>query len=203
MRCGLILLALLVLTPQPIEAQRQKRPLVAFDADQPDERGSTRILYWNEQTNTAVGELAINYGRPVWKKEYEDAAKFDGMTKGKVWRMGNNFWTVLDTNLPISIGGKKIAAGLWYLGLHRSSDGATWSLAVIDPEKARAAHVDPFEIERARVEFTIPMKTSAGSDSKELLTIILKHNQENPKEAVLQISWGKLALTATIEVTTG
>jgi hypothetical protein len=51
--------------------------------------------------------------------------------------------------MPLTIAGKTIPAGLWYLGLHRSEDGATWSLVFIDPVKTRAAHMDASEIERA------------------------------------------------------
>ncbi len=35
-------------------------------------------------TNSFVGQLAINYGQPVWKAEYEDLGLFDKMTKGQV-----------------------------------------------------------------------------------------------------------------------
>jgi DUF2911 family protein len=62
-------------------------------------------------------------------KEYEDPVKFDGMTKGKTWRLGKDFWTVLDTNVPLKIAGKEVAAGTYYLGLFRSADGSAWSLA--------------------------------------------------------------------------
>jgi hypothetical protein len=34
------------------------------------------------------GSLADRLGRPVWRKEYEDSATFDKMTKGKVYRLG-------------------------------------------------------------------------------------------------------------------
>jgi hypothetical protein len=39
---------------------------------------------------------------------YEDPVKFDRMTKGKTWRQGKDFWTVLDTNLPLRIAGKEV-----------------------------------------------------------------------------------------------
>ena len=71
-----------------------------------DERGSARVLYWDLDNDHSAGQFAVNYGRPGWKKEYEDPAKFDAMTKGKVWRMGSNFWTELDTCLPLKISGK-------------------------------------------------------------------------------------------------
>ena len=52
----------------------------------------------------------------MWKKDYEDPAKFDAMTKGKVWRMGSNHWTALDTSLPLKISGRSVPAGSYFLG---------------------------------------------------------------------------------------
>src|SRR5436853_4671516 len=91
-------------------------PIVAFGSDSP-ERGTTRVGYWNNEKNMGAGQFAIDYGRPVWRKEYEDTAKFDAMTKGKVYRFGSNFWTTLDTDMPLTIAGKTIPAGSWYLCL--------------------------------------------------------------------------------------
>ncbi len=30
------------------------------------------------------------------------------MTSGKIWRMGENFWTSLDSNAPLTIGGVEV-----------------------------------------------------------------------------------------------
>ena len=145
-----------------------------------DERASARVLYSYRgipreeiAANGFLGELAINYGRPVWKAEYADPATFDQMTKGRVWRMGNNFWTVLDTNLPLRIAGKDIAVGAYYLGVHRSGDGDTWSLAFMDPVKIRRARLDAAEIAKATVDFTAPMTFAKAEETTEELTISL------------------------------
>ena len=144
----LFLIALCTVLP----AQQKKTGIEGYGDADPNDRGYDRVLYWDQQKDSAAGEFSIHYGRPVWKKEYEDAAKFDGMTKGKTWRLGKDFWTVLDTNLPLKIGEKEIASGSYYLGLFRSADGATWSLAFIDPAKARVAHLDAFEINKAPIQ---------------------------------------------------
>ena len=128
--------ALLLIPFIPAHAQ-QSKPAIVAEGGQPDERASARVLYWNEVKNGAAGQLAINYGRPLWKKDYEDAKKFDGMTEGKTWRMGSNFWTDLDTSLPLQISGKNVPAGHYYLGLHRSQDGSKWSFALLIPAKVR------------------------------------------------------------------
>jgi len=179
--------------------QKPKPKVVSFGSDSP-ERGTTRVGYWNMEKNMGMGQFAIDYGRPVWRKEYEDTAKFDAMTKGKVYRLGSNFWTTLDTDMPLKIAGKPVPAGSWYVGLHRSDDGATWSLAFIDPAKARALHVDASEIERAPVAFKIPMTTDPSGEMKEKLTIELVRQKENLKAVTLQIGWGKIQLSAPVEV---
>ena len=174
-------------------------PIVAFGSDSP-ERGTTRVGFWNTKKDRGAGQLAIDYGRPVWKKDYEDTAKFDAMTKGNVYRLGSNFWTTLDSDMPLTIAGTQIPAGLWYLGLHRSQDGATWSLVFIDPMKARAEHVDASEISRAPIAYKAAMTLEQATESKDKLTIDLVFKRANPKDVTLRIGWGKLQLSAPVQV---
>ena len=184
-----------------IALAQQTKPTIVAEGGGVDDYGSTRVLFWNTKVDSSAGQFAINYGRPAWKKDYEDSAKFDAMTKGKVWRMGSNFWTALDTSLALKISGKSIPVGAYYLGLHRSEDGATWSLAFIDPAKVRSARGDAFEIQKAKVEFMAPMTIAKAKTVVQKLTITLSHAKENPRKATLEVAWGNLALTAPIEAT--
>ncbi len=186
----------------PLLAQQQRPAMVAEDGT-PQERGSARVLYWNTKADTAYGQFAIDYGRPVWRKEYDDTASFDKLTKGKIYRLGSNFWTVLDTHLPLRISGKEVSPGHYYLGLARSADGDKWSLVFIDSTKARSMHLDAFQIERAPVLFQVPMSVEPVTDRSEKLTITLSYTKVKPKDVKLAISWGKLRLTAPVEVTVG
>jgi hypothetical protein len=196
---------LLLCLASALSAQESKPPqkprakIIAFGSDSPD-RGTTRVGFWNNEKNMGAGQFAIDYGRPVWRKEYEDTATFDKMTRGKVYRLGSNFWTTLDTDLPLTISGKLIPAGLWYLGLHRSEDGAVWSLVFIDPAKARAGHVDASEIERAPIAYKAPMTVEQATESKDKLTIDLVFQRQNLKDVTLKIAWGKMQLSARIQI---
>ena len=190
----------LLLSFIPAYAQ-QSKPTIVAEGGQPDDRASARVLYWNDAKHEAAGQFAINYGRPVWKSLYEDAAKFDAMTKGKTWRMGSNFWTDLDTCLPLKISGKSVRVGYYYLGLHRSDDGSKWSLAFIDPARVRAAHIDAFDIQKAPIEFEVPMSTTRLPAKADKLTIELSYPNDNIRKVTLNVTWGTLALTAPIEVT--
>ncbi len=203
MRGKLRISALALLVASTLWAQQDAKFAVG-GGDPPDDRASARLLYWNETADQAAGQIAFNYGRPVWRKDYEDPATFDTMTKGKIWRMGSNFWSNLYTDLPITISGKSIKPGLYFLGLERSADGSSWSLAFIDPVKVRKAHLDAFQIRRAGVEFTAPMNSDvAGSDTVEKLTIVLTGVENDPKNVTLKVSWGHLALSAPVKVTVG
>ena len=164
------------------------------------QRASARILYMNQATNGFVGQLVVNYGQPVWKAEYEDLGLFDKMTKGQVWRMGDNFWSVLDTHVPLKISGRDIDVGSYYLGVHRSQDGDSWSLAFLDPDAIREARLDASEIAKATVDFMVPMSYSRTDENVESLTITLDYPKEDPTNVTLTVVWGKLQLTAPIEV---
>lgn len=182
------------------QAQQSKKGIIA-EGGTLDDRASARVLYWNEKTNSAAGQVAIDYGRPVWKKEYEDAAKFDAMTKGKVWRMGSNFWTTLVTDIPLNISGKSVPAGAYYLGLKRSDDGSQWSLAFINPAGVYRAHLDGSDIKKAKVDFLAPMQADQAGPKAEKLTITMSYPETDIKNVTMKVVWGNLALSAPIKAT--
>ena len=196
--CGPVVVTAVLAFVSPASAQQKPR-YGAFGSDSP-ERGTTRVGIWDRVKDMGAGQFAINYGRPVWKKAYEDHALFDLATKGKVWRMGSNFWTVLDTSMPLTISGVKVPVGLWYLGLKRSADGSAWTLVFIDPSKARRDSIDASEIARAPIEFEAPMKIEKADDSKEKLTIDLIFHNPDFTNVLLKVAWGNLELTAPIQV---
>jgi Protein of unknown function (DUF2911) len=183
-----------------MSTQAQQAPKISAEGGGTDDRASARVLYWNDTANAAAGQFAIDYGRPAWKKQYDDPATFDKMTKGQVWRMGSNFWTALDTCLPLKISGKRVKPGYYYLGVHRSSDGASWSLAFIDPAAVRAAHLDAFEIRKAAIWFEAPITMAKADFKAEKLTITLSYPKEDFTHVTMKLDWGNVELTAPIEV---
>ncbi len=199
MKIHLLLVGVILLLSLNAEGQ-QPRPKIVAEGGTADDRASARVLYWNTQTNAPAGQVAIDYGRPVWKKEYDDKARFDAVTTGKIWRMGSNFWTLLDTQLPLSIGGKKVPVGIYYLGLHRSEEGSEWSLVFIDPGRVRKERLDAFRMEKAPVEFEAVMSTTKADTPTEKLTITLSYPKDDIKHITMRIAWGNLMLSAPIEV---
>jgi hypothetical protein len=200
MRIHALLFGFALLLALSSPGQQANHSVVAEGGD-PDDRASARVLYWNQKTDSAAGWFAINYGRPLWKKEYEDTSKFDALTKGKVWRMGSNYWTVLDTCLPLNVAGKRVPVGTYFLGLHRSANGSTWSLAFIDPAGVRRTRLDAFNIQKARVQFEAPMSVAKVETRAEKLTITLSYPKDDMKNVTMRVAWGNLALTTPIRVT--
>lgn len=196
---ALSILALFLCVSPTAYAQNKKPNVTALAEPALGDRGETRILYWNQDTNQPVASIAVDFGRPSWNKQFDDPARFDLMTKGKVWRLGANYWTILDTNLPLRIAGRDIAAGLWYLGLYRSDDGKTWSLAFIDPVMARKGRNDGFVMEKVPVAFKVPMTPEQASGTAEKLTITLSAEKDNMRNVTLRIAWGKLQLMTPVQ----
>ncbi len=182
---------------------QQKTPKMVAEDGGVQERGSARVLYWDTVADKALGQFAIDYGRPAWKAAYDDPKQFDAATKGKIYRLGSNWWTSFDTHVPLKINGTDVNAGYYFLGLERSSDGNAWSLVFIDSVKVRAMKLDAYQIEKAPVLFKIPMAAEQATSVTEKLTITLAYPKETPKNVKMAIAWGKLQLTVPILVTVG
>ncbi len=194
--------ALIILAGTTLYAQRgsEQQGSVRALGGSSSPRASARVLYSNRADNSFPGQLAIHYGQPQWRSEYEDPTTFDQMTQGRVWRMGNDFWTVLDTNLPLRIAGRDIAVGAYYLGVHRSEDGSTWSLAFMDPTKIRRAHLDASEIAKATIDFMVPMTFSIAEETTDKLDISMAAQGDAVENVTIKVVWGTLQLTTPIQV---
>src|SRR5207247_1672107 len=59
----------------------------------------TRVLFFTTGGGgfDIKGEAYIDYGQPAWKPDYEAMLKEDAVLKR--WRLGNDAWTTLDTNV--------------------------------------------------------------------------------------------------------
>ncbi len=179
---------------------QDSKPRYSVFGGKPDERACVRIEYF-DNVKKIIQQAAIDYGTPVWKKEYEDAKVFDTFTKGKIWRMGSNFWSRLETYVPLKVAGKRVGAGTWYLGLQRSADGNQWSMVFIDPIKARAAGIyDAFRINEAPVDIAAPMTIEKAVEIKEKLTVTITPQKDAANNATVRVAWGQLQLSAQVEV---
>ncbi len=170
----------------------QGNQMTVFDGDAP--RMTTRIAYFSQ--TGSPGQFSIDYGQPEWKAEYE---KMFAMTKGKRIRFGKDFWTTLDTNVGLTIGGKEVAAGYYYLALDHSSDDK-WSLILLDAKAIQAEKSDAFLTDRTKGGSLIPLTYESGNTMVEKLTVKLQKADLDQKKAKLVITWGNHKLTAPIVV---
>ena len=147
------------------------------------------------------GLVTVAYGQPEWKPEYVE--QFDAVTKGKRWRFGRNWWTTLDTNIPLVLGDVAIEPGDYYLVVERptdSPDNDDWYLLVLDPAPVRALQLDPvmaFETTGGR---RVKLTHELTESTNELLTIEFYPDEEDGRRATLAAWWGNHRLSAPLRI---
>ena len=184
-------------------AGAQEDTVARYGGDMASERSTVRVFYWDSAQQTSPGQLAFHFSAPEWKKEYSDQAKFDEMTQGKIWRMGKDFWTVLDTNVPLTFGGQEVGVGAYYAGVQRSQDGASWNLVLVDPDAVRKDRLDAFQIGQAPIAMTIPLEVQQASEPVRKMNLQLLQEGEDKSALTFRLEWGTWQLTAPVQVNLG
>jgi hypothetical protein len=166
----------------------------------------------NQRNNTAVvladrsgggfmplALVALTYGVPEWKPEYTDKA--EELTKGHMFRLGRDNWAIFDSNIAVKFGTVTVPAGVYYLGISRSKDGATWNLVFIDPAKAKAAGAWPPMPEPAPHAYDVAL-THERTEGKitQKLDITMVNDKAQPTHGTLTIMWGDRKVTADYEM---
>lgn len=146
-------------------------------------------------------KITIEYGRPALKgRTFDDLAK--QLPADRVWRAGSGAVSTLNTEIALTIGGKKVPAGKYSLYVHCPTEGE-YSLivnkdlgqplgkiwAAAPPAQANEPYPH-FEYQKeigSQEVARIPMNkgTEAGSD---LFTISFK--QPTGESAQLNLTWG-------------
>lgn len=156
----------------------------------PGERKSTRVAFFG---GSGVQQAALSYGAPAWKDEYAavvDAGKVDG----KRWRLGVDFWTTFDTDVEMTVGGKTLAPGLYYLTLERTAKGE-YVLAFNDAVEIRKLRIDAFMCEKTKGGVEVAMKSSKAETNAESLKIEFEVNQADQVAGDLTIAYGPYRLS--------
>jgi hypothetical protein len=165
----------------------------------------------NQRNNTAVvladtssgfnllGLVTLTYGVPQWKPDYTDKA--EELTKGRMFRLGRDNWAIFDSSIPIKFGDVTVPAGVYYLGIARSKDGATWNLVFIDPAKAKAAGAWPPAPEPAPHAYDVVL-THERTEGKitEKLDVTMVNDKAQPTRGTLTIVWGDRKLAGSYEM---
>lgn len=153
---------------------------------------ATRIFFGEDFSKGDLGMVCIQYGQPQWKAEY------DGMLdslKGKHLRLGKDYWTTLNTSIPLQAGTTAIAAGSYYAGLKCDAEGA-FSLVLMKAEESDKSGWAPWTGEKWKPAYVLPMPRTQAAKTADTMAIDLDVPDEaNPARLDLKISWGSHVLT--------
>ena len=162
-------------------------------ASQTGTRAETRLAVMAEDfSKFAIASLT--HGQPEWKASYD--TMLDKL-KGKLNRLGKDWFTTLVNSGPIEIGGSKIPAGYYIVGLHCDEKGQ-FSLAFMDAGQATKQGVTPFD--QWKPEFTAPLTLNKGvaKEDVKLMTMTFTHDETKPGAGTFTLAWGKHTLTAPV-----
>jgi len=153
--------------------------------------------------------IEIDYGRPIKRQRQtlfgagpEYGAKLSG--GAPVWRAGANQTSRLHTEVPLTLGGKKLAAGDYSLFIELKENGWTLILSTQEPMKA----YDPKEkkliwgsygYDAKQDVLRAPMKLTQAPRSVDQLT--MRFLDVTEKGGTLEVAWD--TQDATVDFTAG
>ncbi len=173
-------------------APAQSRDQTQRATPEVSQRGNARIFYWGQ--TGSVGQLTIDYGQPAWNQQFDAQWK---QLQGKRWRLGQNHWTNLDTNIDLTIAGKRIRAGHYYMTLEQGGDGR-FLLAFLDPVRVHKRKLDAFHSWKTSGGIQVLLDHEEVTNLASTLRIALAVSGKNDDEAALVIRFGPHELSAPI-----
>jgi hypothetical protein len=146
----------------------------------------------------SMAAMTISYGQPMWKEEY--TGMLDKL-KGKMNRLGKDFWTTFMTASAVEIGGVKVAAGSYVVGLHCDKDGKL-ALAFLDASKAMKDGVMPWDQKEWTPDAVCPLTLNkdVAKDSVQKMTMEVKLDEKAPTKGSFTLAWGKHTATAPVAI---
>ncbi|MFM1872142.1 MAG: hypothetical protein RL398_1564, partial [Planctomycetota bacterium] len=155
------------------------------------ERAATTAILFGQDL---MAGMSIVYGQPLWKNEYDQMLD---KLKGKTNRLGKDWWTTFTTSIAIELGGTKIDAGSYVLGIHCDNDGKFF-LVGMDAGTAMKKNVMPFGPQNWTPDWKAPLELhkAALETAVEKLDMELKVDAEDASKGGFSMSWGKHKLTA-------
>jgi hypothetical protein len=167
------------------------------DAD----RRATTAFVFTDSSETLAG-VSISYSPP--NRQDSCNGMLEKLEGSNYTRFGKGWWTTFDTVGTLEIGGTKIEAGSYYLGLAVDKDGA-FSLLVFDSRQTMnsgllPATTAPYRGE-ARAETKAPL-TLAKDSLKEVVVkmeIEIVADKQDTATGRFSIRWGKHELWAPVE----
>jgi tetratricopeptide repeat protein len=155
-------------------------------------RKSARVAYF--AAKGSPGQIAIDYSPIPWRATYDQQIESPKLI-GRKWRFGSDFWTTLDTSMPLSIAGVEIPAGYWYLTLEHK-----FVLGVHDPAAVRKQHLDPFQCERLQGGIEVPLAHATSEKVADVLEVAIALEKTERTKGSLRVRFGGHELTADVKI---
>lgn len=155
-------------------------------------RGGARIFYWFGPDS--AGQVAIDHGQPRWQDAF---GKVLQQPSGRRWRLGENFWTTLDTNIALTLGGVAVPVGQYYCVLQNVADGGL-QLVLLDPQVVRQRRLDAYEAAKTEGGIAVPLTLGKAAVPATRLQIELTVDRENKDHGALVIRFGPHQLAAPL-----
>jgi hypothetical protein len=167
-----------------------------------DRAATTQILFGAD----VMAGMSITYGQPAWSDSYDAMLE---KIKGRLNRLGKDWWTTFTTSAAVEIGGVKVPAGAYVVGLDCDKDGK-FSLALHEATSAMKAGATPWPIDKEgtmnwKPEILVPLTLNKGTAAESVakMTMTLVANAKDLKQGTFTLAWGKHTLTAPLAVHTG
>jgi len=174
-------------------AARGGAPAQAFATT--TERKCARLAYFGG--SGSPGQLALDYAPVGWKDGYDQAIDSPKMV-GKKWRFGKDYWTSLDSSMPVTIGGVEFPAGYYFLTLTNKGD-KKFVLNVHDAAEVKKQHLDASAADKVQGGKEVPLEYEKGTTKADELQISIL-NGDNNTEATLTILFGGHKLYAKMGI---
>lgn len=157
-------------------------------------RQSTRAIWFDQKGSP--GQIAIDWSPVAWQDEYENALT-SGKLVGKRWRFGADFWTTLDTSVPLQFGEVSVAPGCYYLTLvQRAAD--EYVLAVHDAAEVRKQKLDGAFVQQLKGGIEVPLQHARTDAVAKQLAIQLEIDPDASSKGSLTIHFGAHELSTAV-----
>lgn len=158
-------------------------------------RAETRIMAATEDF-TVFTMASLTYGQPEWQPAYD--AMLDQL-KGKVNRLGKDWFTTLITLSDLEIGGSRIPAGSYIVGLHCDKDGK-FALALLDSTTAMKNKIYPGMDFKPEIVCPLTLNKNASDEVVKKMTMTFEARAEDGGKGTFTLAWGKHTLTAPVQI---
>ncbi len=181
-------------------AARPASPVQQVSGGHDHDRRSSSVFVSSEQFET-LAAVSIGYGAAPWRDGYD--ATIDALRGSHYSRLGNGWWTTFDTIGAVEIGGTRLEAGSYYLGLAVDAEGA-FSLLFYDSAQAMKARLLPgttaLYTGGAQPEASAPLAFARDSlkEPPAALAIAIAADPQAPTTGKLSIRWGTHELSAPV-----